>query len=492
MTRINYEVEFTHTDIDNVIEWKDRNSVKLFDKIITNNEIHKIETSDDISYESFNRCIKSVLHNGNQFNLTFSESMILKIMEVSNKLYREGFHNLYYYPPEVTILNVDCVKIRFNLYQFINMEVEKDYDGGGWGKWIVSKGKYAGTLPKRLSSMMYKTYGIKLDSQLLSILGGELGKLNSDTQVKYIQLLDGIDWESGQFGDYGSCFWGSNSGAKDMLGEVGSLSLKVYSTNEPKNNHSQDYHCDYRCIDSDSVDNDTIYSNSRCWIIPHKRGLILFNGYGYELITQVRLLSTLLGVSYKKIQLSNNGSGTDTLYINSDMGYLLGNQCDICNTDSINLSIDDKDSQDCEECGCSYRQDDLTYMDDRNLCNDCLSDNYTYCECCSEYKCNDDIYYIQDDNQNYCRYHYNRHDGFQCESCDEFKLGDNTRHYIIFDNDGESNYLEDVCEECCESNYYHCDICGKHYESECERCNEEERVAALNEESQLSLTEGSI
>lgn len=462
---IDYDIKFSHKNIKGVIDWVSANEVKLFDTVIKMNNVSVISVPDSINVTQLLNTLKNAIR---YLPWVIPDDIKIRLRE----LYPEYAGRLMSWY-RVDINSYDEY-FTANLFSLMRLHINDTFESESWGNWLVSKGVYAGTLPKRLSSMMYKVYGIRLTSQLLSILGGELGKINKAVSGgNYITVLDGIDWESGAFGDEGSCFWGDRSGAKYMLSESGALSFKVYSTYQPDNGHSQECHCDYEDIQDITVSgNNTVYSNSRCWIIPHHRGLIMFNGYGYELIKQVRMLSTLLGVSYTKISLDNHGRTSDTMYINSGVGYLLGNQQDICNTDYIDLNIQDYDNSECAYCGDSYSDDELTCINGENYCEDCLSEHFRYCECCNEYKDSDYAYWIDSRGEYVCEYHYNRRDGYDCEECGRYYLGNDSPSVdIYYDND--SGIKCTICESCAKDNYIYCDNCDTWHESECESCMHE-------------------
>src|SRR3990167_5710620 len=72
--------------------------------------------------------------------------------------------------------------------------------------WVVRKGKYAGTMPKRISSFYHKEHELDLDPKLLKWIGNFAKKNSSPAQDYYFDVTDRILWEAGQYGDSGSCY----------------------------------------------------------------------------------------------------------------------------------------------------------------------------------------------------------------------------------------------------------------------------------------------
>lgn len=111
----------------------------------------------------------------------------------------------------------------------------------------------------------------------------------------------------------------------------------------------------------------------------------------------------------------------------------------------------------CDDCG--ERCDELNTAYDRNgneiqVCNDCLDERYQYCEVCERYHFNENMNYVDGKNIcNDCLIEY--YD--QCEDCGKWVKEEDL--YCIHDNHG---YEVHVC-SCCIDNYFCCDECDEYY-----------------------------
>lgn len=113
----------------------------------------------------------------------------------------------------------------------------------------------------------------------------------------------------------------------------------------------------------------------------------------------------------------------------------------------------------CEDCGNSYYEDDLTWVYNRygnrvQVCSHCLGNHYRLCEDCDEYYYEDDMTYV------------NGH-GYVCENCldDSYSQCDYCGDYDYTDNmavavDCNGHEVR-VCEYCAEHRYSECDDCGR-------------------------------
>lgn len=99
----------------------------------------------------------------------------------------------------------------------------------------------------------------------------------------------------------------------------------------------------------------------------------------------------------------------------------------------------------CYECLNKFNENELTYLSnyDRYVCNECLDNNYTRCDRCSEIIHNDDVYRV------------NNYDVY-CEDC--FSNCTTSCH-----NCGEY-YTDDYLNYCEDDDYYYCDSCYDEYE----------------------------
>ena len=153
-----------------------------------------------------------------------------------------------------------------------------------------------------------------------------------------------------------------------------------------------------------------------------------------------------------------------------------GNEIQVCN------SCFDENYRYCEVCGRYHANENMNYVDGKNICDHCLSEYYTQCDDCGAWCKNEDIYYAHDRNGNErsvcssCIDNY-----FCCEECEEFHPHDTVRTLIRSNGQRES-----ICYGCA-SDYVTCLHCGELVEvcddGTCPNCNgvvdEEEKEEAV-------------
>lgn len=134
----------------------------------------------------------------------------------------------------------------------------------------------------------------------------------------------------------------------------------------------------------------------------------------------------------------------------------------------------------CDECGELFNPEDLTEVDGRLVCNDCLeeSGNYEFCENCDEWHHADDMIEI---------HRGGRRSIFVCESCAESaqryfrcrECGDWFDAYYVEEyvvHGGES-----ICETCYDDDYARCDECEEIFLAEDMIYDEDEEVYRCSE-----------
>jgi hypothetical protein len=275
--------------------------------------------------------------------------------------------------------------------------------------WVVQKGEYAGTLPKRISKYYFKVYNIKCPESFLSQIGN-IARAHSEDNLQYeFDFVDKFDWESGDFGDSHSCFWGSKEEARDILHENGALAVRFYKDGA---------------------------GSARAWLYKSEEFLLVFNGYGYLTLHIARVLSLHFNVSYKKIRLTNYNRDDGTLWINGGTGYLVGTLENIESMDEFDLEWGD-DYLRCYDCGEVINDyNSMTGADDELYCEHCFYNRFDSCSRCGETFYQDDIYYIHEDY--YCEHCADRY-FTTCVDCGEYI----THQEAIRDSEGLP-----YCENC--------------------------------------------
>jgi hypothetical protein len=176
-------------------------------------------------------------------------------------------------------------------------------DNWAW-VWVVQKGEtYRGKFPKRVAQYYKKVHNLKAPDAFIEQIGNIARAHSEELSVYYFDFTRDFDWEEGDFGDDGSCFWGGNAAALDMLYANGAQAIRFY------NNYG--------------------HGIARAWLVPMEAEGItfIFNGYGFPgnpTLTVAQAFARFTELRYQQVALTNNGSDDDTLWINSGIGYVIG------------------------------------------------------------------------------------------------------------------------------------------------------------------------
>lgn len=250
-----------------------------------------------------------------------------------------------------------------------------------------------GTLPKRIQSYLYKTLKIKLEPSDVSELGNIAKRHASNGKTVILDFTDEIDWEDGDFGDEGSCFWGSNSGAIKMLTANNAYALRGWKSKD-------------RCNTiPDPLTYESVTGYCRAWVAPIKSNLyVVFNGYGETTLTMARLLAFRFNTGYKRINLSNNGCDDGMLYINGGTAFVIGAWQQINHLETHDLGWRSVDTRECWSCEAEigYGYEYIAYDEDgyhRRYCPDCCSQ----CSRCGEWYTSSLVSYHDETDRDLCR-----------------------------------------------------------------------------------------
>jgi len=275
---------------------------------------------------------------------------------------------------------------------------------------------YRGKLTTRISAYVFKTTGMSLSPPEKQHIGNIIYQHTIQPENYLLKMDDNIiGMEEDRFGDGGSCFYGDNEGARELMQDNGFLVAKIYT---------EDGH-----------------PKARAWAYElANHGLILFNGYGFDgksTIEHAKIISSVLDEPYSNVELWNYGQRSGLLYLNNGSGYLVG-ESDLTEFD---FRIDEEPYQRGERCyscgerGASYWH----WVDYEQYCDPCYEDNFYECSQCDEpvsieyaERINNGAYHLE------CAYDkgYTR-----CESCDDWAYRPSGR----YDDDG---YEIPVCNSC--------------------------------------------
>lgn len=175
-------------------------------------------------------------------------------------------------------------------------------------EWVVQKGEYSGTFPRRYARYAYKIHSLNVDSRYLELLGNVYNSHASKVAEYFFDFDRTCDWAAGTFGDEGSCFWGGRNDARSIIRDNGGGAVRFFTTAKGSK------------------------GIARAWIapgFPNPEDLILFNAYGTMQTRDIaRVLATWLGLEYQGIPLTVMGNTQGTLWINGVRENGLGSNAD--------------------------------------------------------------------------------------------------------------------------------------------------------------------
>ena len=194
--------------------------------------------------------------------------------------------------------------------------------------WVISKGEFAGTFPKRLAKICKQQWGIVLSSDILGKVG-EIARKYTLNREYFIEFSRDFNWTPGEFGDKNSCFFGVSSYQRTRIKLLGGYAMKVYDESQSP--------------------------LGRAWILPYDKtgnNFLVFNSYNnknFNLIFFARLLAIHLGGIYEMVPEAIPG-----IYTNGEYFYFVS----VTPEEEFNLIELEKylDSNliTCPSCGKSY------------------------------------------------------------------------------------------------------------------------------------------
>jgi hypothetical protein len=303
----------------------------------------------------------------------------------------------------------------------------EDWD---WVLTVTRKGsKYGvGKFAKRVEKFMKDTAGVKCPAKFLTEIGNIAADSANALTTYNFDFVDDIDWNSGAFGDAGSCWWGVYHKARKTLTDAGGLAIRFFREFEGDDGYG------------------------RAWIAPFEDKYVVFNGYGFP-GDSTRIISRMLadhfGFSYQKVEISNHNS---LLYLNNDSGYLIGPHDVVKDYALVSLKIGPKRIS-CANCGDTMHDgDQMTTPDGQEMCQRCFDRRWGRCNGCINQGVSrlfDRQTLVQDSSGNYycpdCAPNY----GVRCEHCNRFHAKDQS-----FVHDGKL-----YCPSCRDHNFYRCADC---------------------------------
>lgn len=325
--------------------------------------------------------------------------------------------------------------------------------------WTTKKGTY----PKRLAKVLKKS-GYVTTPALLGAIGQVAADNSSRTEefwlridTKYTTEESGFPYTRGEHGDDGSCFHpgGQYATAPYDIESSGGMLVRTFEPATP----STGYYFDY----TPGAPSTRYAGIARCFIIPctyhsdyeFHEGLVMINGYcrhGYtqDLLHLARLVSTIEGLSYRKVSVQDHFG---RIFVNGNCGYLIGEWETISNVRSVDIYVrtsgrtPSRIMYSCDSCGLRCEEEDLTVIGDDLICPDCLQIDYFSCRRCGEWALKQ--YTIMVSGEQWCR-HCADEFSVECTRC-----GDRHPELELY-KIGQ----EDWCETCTDMYAVECAGCG--------------------------------
>ena len=230
--------------------------------------------------------------------------------------------------------------------------------------WVVQHGASRGKLPKRLARTLNDRHGIKITSEQTSEIGNIARAHILPSNEYTFDFTDNFNWEAGDFGDPGSCFWGSNYLAKEVLRNHGALAIRLYDA------------LGYT-------------GTSRAWLYQlSNNGWLLFNSYGDTTSKMANLFANFLSNErnelweYKGIHLEINSEDGGLVFLNSSPQIVFAASMDV--PDSIDLDWNLDEYRVCDCCDGWETVDSLTVYRNDNYCEICLDEYAVRCSECDK------------------------------------------------------------------------------------------------------------
>lgn len=229
-------------------------------------------------------------------------------------------------------------------------------------EWIVVKGTYRGKLPKRMAKYINAQYDLNLTAEQVSEIGNIARAHILPPKTYTLDFDKDLDWDAGDFGDHGSCFWGDRSPAREVLHENGVLAIRLF--------------------------NDSGRGYARAWIYQLDNMWLLFNSYGITTQIMANILSEFLNKhtdkswEYDGIILTVNNDDDGLIYLNTrpQIIYIKGTSP----PEEVNLDWDVGSHVLCYCCDTWIALGEEYFHREHSYCYSCYDDRVVQCSDCGE------------------------------------------------------------------------------------------------------------
>jgi len=214
----------------------------------------------------------------------------------------------------------------------------------------------------------------------------------------YYDFDEDFEWQDGDFGDNGSCFWSCRSLARDVLRDANAFAIRFYTPDDGRDTWSY-YGRKFG----------QYYGMGRAWVVRVGKGYAIFNAYmniepndytsgGDTLLFMAQVLLEHLGADYemRAVNVRNGGTEDGLIWINGGSGYYVGPRGSCPCNDYIELGLGEASY--CERCDAWYFGD--SYDGWCAECHEEWLEESTECTHCGRREHYDNLY--NEDDGAYC------------------------------------------------------------------------------------------
>lgn len=185
---------------------------------------------------------------------------------------------------------------------------------------ITGKGKYVGTLTKRIAKWLYLEHGIELSQDDMMEIGNICKMHVSEKSTHYLDFTQNFDWQDGDFGDNDSCLMKDNH----VLSYMESKKLCAVRLYNP----DISMHPEYPDFKNFWGTYKYKYGLGRAWFIVGTGAnnvppntILLFNGYGrleiWPTLSIARVVANYFNSVYKEVRMLINGNQNGKIWLNA-------------------------------------------------------------------------------------------------------------------------------------------------------------------------------
>lgn len=258
--------------------------------------------------------------------------------------------------------------------------------------WLVERGEYRGTFPKRAAAYWRKVHQLKVADAVISQLGNIARAHTEDGVTYHFEFVNRLDWKRGDFGDPHSCLWGTYANGRQAMQDNGVWAVRFYDVS------GKGY--------------------ARAWFYTVTDWHIVWNGYGLMTHVIARIVARFLKLDYKEIDLSNFGDAGGPVFINNSGGWAIGSRERLADIDEYDFEFDVDGLETCYNCGRVLYEDDMYHGPDYEYyCQDCFYRFYQDCYSCGEAFDPSDVTYVESTGEWVCERCLSRWytDCFECD-----------------------------------------------------------------------------